>query len=443
MSIINRTTQARAAYAERLCGHSSRSCLKRLAPIFIVLFLAASVITGCADAAEPTADLGNCPIKTEEPASAEHSYDYKEKTYYFCCQSCVLDFKSDPDRFVVPATSDNLIENTTRVTPEYPPLPATEFGRLLWLLNRPTVAVHFVATISLLVLWMLRSRLSNKVWGCILGLGIIDVVFLVGSLAMRDYQGATQQATPAAVEPVNTLPTTRQLVTLEESIHYTTLQKFGRPVRPVRLSEKPPSLSSTYYRGNDERSSDLLNNGNYRTATIQTMLTADGANEVEYHDKIASERLAIRIIIDRGPGTSNGYFTEDYMQRMYLTQSSDPTMGSTAPVPDRVPLVMTQPEKQWEATFPIGIRAASDNDHLTGVVYVCEERYSTARNELLGGRFHYAIEYDLHIQDGHIQLPSDVWMGATYEGEQYDVMDLSHEEWLSLDPLPELPASGQ
>lgn len=442
MSFLNRTSRASVQYRAKFCGHSSRSCLKQLASHLILLLLAASVFAERSDAADTADGLANCPIKTDEPASIEHSYDHNGRSYYFCCQACVLDFKSDPDRFVVPATADDVIENTTKSALEYPPLPATWLGQFIWILNRPAVAIHFAATLVILILWMLRARFGKAVWISVLILGIIDIAVLVGSLARHDYSDATARATAPPVEPTNTLPTTQQLVTLEESIHYTTLQKFGRPVRPVRFPEKPPSLSATYYRGNDERSSDLLNDGNYRTATIQTQLTIDGVHTVKYDDKVAAERLAIRVVIDRAPGTSSGYFTEEYLQRMYLTRSSDPTMGSTAPVPDRVPFVMTKSGLQWEGTFPIGARAALDNDHLTGIVYVCEERYSPARNELIGGRFHYAIEYDLHLQDGHIRFPSDVWMGATYEGEQYDVMGVLSEEWLSLEPLPELPASG-
>lgn len=419
------------------CSH------KRITWCSITLALTFAVFASLADAADPVDDLGNCPIKTEEPASIEYSCEYNGTTYYFCCQTCVLDFKSDPDRFVVPARREDLVEDKTDAISEYPPLPSTDFGRLVWVVNRPPVLIHACAAIVLLILWLNRARLNKTTWWCILGLGLVDVAVLVGILAIRDFEVATRQSTTVAVETVDELPTARQLMTLEKSIHYTTLQNFGRPVRPVRHEAKPLSLSATYYRGNDERSSDLLNEGNYRTVTIQIKLLHDGGEPVDYDEAINAESLALRIVIDRAAGTSSGYFKEEYMQRMYLTQSSDLTMGSTAPVPDRVALVMTIPGQQWEGTFPIGTASNSAHDHLGGVVYLCEERYSVPGNELLGGRFHYAIEYDLYLQDGHVRLPSDLWMGATYTGEQYDVMDVSPDEWLTLDPLPELPASGQ
>ena len=418
----------------------SRNNQQKLAVRWAILLLALAFSAKPINADEQIEDYGNCPIKPEQPASAEYSYEHKGITYYFCCQTCVRDFKSDPDRFVAPPAPVEQIEEPPEAPPSYPPIPAKVSGQLIWLLNRPVAVVHFVLLLGILVLWVLRSRLNKAVWGCVIGLGVIDIFCLVGSHALRDFKHATELANAVEEIVVYDLPTAEELKSLEESIHYTTLQKFGRPVRPVKHPDKPASLSATYYRGNDERASYILNEGNYRTVTLNIRLIHDADKNVEYNQPIDVEKLAIRFTIDRAPGTSSGYFTEDYMKRMYLTQSSDPTMGSTAPVPDRVALVTTKPEQQWEGTFPIAPPNVSANDNLSGIVYVCEERYSTPQHELLGGRFHYAIEFDLRIKDGQIQPTSDIWMGATYEGREFDTMQIKPDEWLSLEPLPELPA---
>lgn len=408
-----------------------------------IVLLALAFSAGPIKADEQIEDYGNCPIKPEQPASAEYSYEHKGITYYFCCQTCVRDFKSDPDRFVAPPEPADQFEEPPEPPPNYLPIPAKVSGQLVWLLNRPVVVAHFVLLLGILFLWVLRSRLNKAVWGCVIGLGVIDIFCLVGNLALRDFNHASELANAVEEVVVNDLPTTQELKTLEESIHYTTLQKFGRPVRPVKHPDKPASLSATYYRGNDERASYILNEGNYRTVTLNIKLIHANEEDVEYSQPIDVEKLAIRITIDRASGTSSGYFTEDYMKRMYLTQSSDPTMGSTAPVPDRVALVTTSPGQQWQGTFPIAPSNVSANDNLSGIVYVCEERYSTPQHELLGGRFHYAIEFDLRIKDAQIQPSSDIWMGATYEGREFDTMRITSDEWLSLEPLPELPAEGQ
>lgn len=442
LGISSRTIRASISGATFCLPHSHNNRWQLSLQWAIVLF-ALVYSTGPINADEQIEDYGNCPIKPEQPASAEYSYDHKGITYYFCCQSCVRDFKSDPDRFVAPPAPVDQSEELPEAPPNYPPIPAKVSGQLVWLLNRPVVVVHFVLVLGILGLCVLRSRLNNAVWGCVIGLGVIDIFCLVGNLALRDFKHASELANAVEEVVVYGLPTTQELKTLEESVHYTTLQKFGRPVRPVKHPDKPASLSATYYRGNDERSSYMMNEGNYRTVTLNIKLIHANEEDVEYSQPVDVEKLAIRITIDRASGTSSGYFTEDYMKRMYLTQSSDPTMGSTAPVPDRVALVTTKPGQQWEGTFSIAPSNVSVNDNLSGIVYVCEERYSTPQHELLGGRFHYAIEFDLRIKDGQIQPSSDIWMGATYEGREFDTMRITPDEWLSLEPLPELPAEKQ
>ena len=327
-------------------------------------------------------------------------------------------------------------------SPQYPPLPATDFGQFVWMLNRPHVIAHFIAALMVLVLWLTRSRLSKAVWGGVVGLFVVDVLFLVSKQALLELREATHLSNVADAKSQNSIPSTEELKRLEDFVHFNSFKKFGRPIRPVRHSEKPISLSATYYRGNDERSSEMLNNGNYRTVTFRIDLIQNAETKVDYNQQVAIEKLAIRVVIDRAPGTSAGYFTEEHMQLMYLTQSSDPIMGSTAPIEDRISLVMTVPEQQWEAVFPIKSRGDTNNERLSGVVYICEERYGV-KKQILGGRFHYAIEYDLYVEDGKIRQPSDLWMGATFEGRQFEEAGITPDEWLSLKPLPELPADEQ
>lgn len=34
------------------------------------------------------------------PALEEYSYDYRDKTYYFCCSNCIEEFKEDPEKYI-------------------------------------------------------------------------------------------------------------------------------------------------------------------------------------------------------------------------------------------------------------------------------------------------------------------------------------------------------
>lgn len=42
---------------------------------------------------------------TVQPATAAGSYVHREKTYYFCCQGCLIKFKADPEKYLAPKLS--------------------------------------------------------------------------------------------------------------------------------------------------------------------------------------------------------------------------------------------------------------------------------------------------------------------------------------------------
>jgi len=52
-------------------------------------------------------DFGICPVMRGK-ASKDYSYVYEGKTYYFCCPSCVEEFKSDPEKYISKIKEVNL-----------------------------------------------------------------------------------------------------------------------------------------------------------------------------------------------------------------------------------------------------------------------------------------------------------------------------------------------
>lgn len=44
-------------------------------------------------------NYGLCPV-TGEPSSKDFSYEYKGKKYYFCCPSCIEEFKKMPEKYI-------------------------------------------------------------------------------------------------------------------------------------------------------------------------------------------------------------------------------------------------------------------------------------------------------------------------------------------------------
>ena len=201
-------------------------------------------------------------------------------------------------------------------------------------------------------------------------------------------------------------------------IHYATFFNYGNPPIP-RPSKLPPSLQKTYYRGNDERSDEQFNGGNYRTVTFDLWIEDGDGEKLEPGSKILDENgepkelfFVVRFI--RSPETSSGYFTEGYMRRMYLTMQSGDFLGRDEEIKDRVDWKMTEFERTWVARFPLPpgviVKEKKSFEESTkyvrtedpkrpgdrgGIVYLCEERFH--RDKMIGGRFHYAVMYDLKI----------------------------------------------
>lgn len=46
------------------------------------------------------AGLGKCPVMTGENAKQKYSVDYKGKTHYFCCRSCIKKIKKNPEKYL-------------------------------------------------------------------------------------------------------------------------------------------------------------------------------------------------------------------------------------------------------------------------------------------------------------------------------------------------------
>lgn len=62
---------------------------------------AASDAPAKATSSETAADTASCPVLGTTMAKKDMiPYEYKGKTYYFCCESCVTKFKADPEKYL-------------------------------------------------------------------------------------------------------------------------------------------------------------------------------------------------------------------------------------------------------------------------------------------------------------------------------------------------------
>ncbi len=66
---------------------------------FFLSFLAFLFIFTSLVFAQPMEKGQLCPVSGDK-AKSGFSYDYKGKTYYFCCAHCIKDFKKNPEGFI-------------------------------------------------------------------------------------------------------------------------------------------------------------------------------------------------------------------------------------------------------------------------------------------------------------------------------------------------------
>lgn len=438
--------------------------------------------------------LPNCPIMTDNEASSEYFVDFDGKRYYFCCDACIEDFRSDPERFAnqkgvvgFPLESLDQPDSADNGPLQYYSEPEgwdwvvdRGFAGLDWLgatydrwhLSLPTVRWHLFALLGVLGLgliglvrtWTRRAHRVQRVqqgkttqarasWIQRYGFAIAWVVAL---LMLTESFLLTQRLADQSVTLAQTNEDKRgiegqlqvvQDIKLEEEIHFGTFITFGFPPRPRAPKDHQPELTGTYYRGNDERLDNMLNGGQYLTVTFQISLETQTGQTLELGQPVGTEPIFMKVKFIRANQTSNGYFTSEYMQRMYLTMQWDRFLGRDRPIADRIDWVETEPEEVWEARFPLpeGDQFHSDWKWLDkgelgerdsrGVVYLCEERYHD--EALVGGRYHYGVEYHLKVEDGNVAEGSDLFMGSTYLGRNFTKYQITDEQWLSTEPIPE------
>ncbi len=132
-----------------------------------------------------------------------------------------------------------------------------------------------------------------------------------------------------------------------------TFFEFGHPPVPARPEEQPKSLSSRYYRGNDERNPALFNNGYYRTATFDLRLEDASGAPVQAGQDLAGKQLFVHLLTQRAPYTAGRFFHREAMKTIFLTRVGDPLLGVFEPIPDRVEWTEVKEEWTWEARYPI------------------------------------------------------------------------------------------
>ncbi|MEM6796590.1 MAG: hypothetical protein AAF725_21645, partial [Acidobacteriota bacterium] len=143
--------------------------------------------------------------------------------------------------------------------------------------------------------------------------------------------------------------------------------------------------------------------------------------------------------IRRGPNTPDFFWSDKILGDIFLTADADPFLGMNRPVEDRRNLKTGEPMARWYADYPLGRLFGKGEEEIDRVVYVADAWFEAGR--MVGASFHYGIEVQLDFVDGIVQDTSDVYMGALFRPRKSPLSVVPHEEWLSHEPIPALPAA--
>ena len=199
--------------------------------------------------------------------------------------------------------------------------------------------------------------------------------------------------------------------------------------------DREVGLAADYYRGNDERSDALYNNGVYRTADLEVAVVGGDGQRLSVGDDLPATSLAIELSIGRAHEATKELFRTDMMETAFVSSSfraSDAATGAAF-------AKEVEPGQRWQIRFPISDADAKSIDSVVGTCFVWFGR-------LDHNRIHYAIQYDIRIADGRITSGSFVRMGSVYNLAGRVIAPTGNQiplhHWFDRQPIPEIEGKG-
>jgi len=366
-----------------------------------------------------------CPVLAGRLASSDITTMFRGKEVRFCCNECKQEFIDNPEIYL-------------SELPQFRDISWSE--NLTAMLDTQARTIACAGLISLLVgLRLLRwwrpvpASSSPSFLGRFTSRKIspaIPLAILCGLLGFQVYslQAKTHDHW------------------MEDHMHFATFYDYGFPPVPPRPKIEP-KMVSTYYRGNDERSPRLFNNGNYRTSTFHLSVVDAEGQPVKHGEEVLGRELFVRFEIDRPPFTPDFLYDEDLMNTMFLTKKCEKFLGRDSDPADRVGLTSLEHMQRWEALYPLGKLCRNCEEGKRGIIYLCEEYYHESywwtKEKVRGGsRYHYALSYQLSVQNGKLAATSELWMGSLYRTRKFPKWKVSMDEWFSHQPIPVLPSEN-
>ena len=405
--------------------------LQQLRPQLIIPFILVTAATNNGRlSAEPPNDVNvMCPVLQDREATTDYSITYKGKEVRFCCSECVMEFQQNPE----------IYENAVTQLQDLP----LRYQIKLFLGDYGGMVIAG-SLLTLLVGLRIRrwkhpvaEQPSSSALGRLLARKISPVVPLAVLCSYLGYE-------------VWALQQQLHMQQLEDEIHYATFYDFGYPPVP-RRPDTEKRVAAYFYRGNDERSPKLFNEGNYRTATFHVSLCDADGNQVDAGADLPDKPLFVKFEVERPPFTPDFLYSPEVMNTMFLTATCDRFLEADGPAEDRVTLTEVEPMQRWEALFPVDRQPACCRDEfseeLRGTIYVCQEQFTDSWLSFLpqrrsGSRFHYGIRYDLQVEGSQLSAESDIYMGALYRTRKLPTWKVPMDQWFSHQPIPELPGEN-
>jgi len=211
----------------------------------------------------------------------------------------------------------------------------------------------------------------------------------------------------------------------------TAVQKHHEPLRP----QHPPRLGGTYYRGNDERSTELYNGGFYRTATFEIHLADAEGRPLAWGDRLP-DRPHLRFVIERSPHSSPSLFSQQIMEHVALSPVQPEQLGKVQNA-SFVPLRADLPGERWSLLYPLEPIPAQGK--LSGTLYLYKG--SESDPEFKQAEASYLIGYELAASEGCIARESQIWMASVYNLPQLQWPEpgqIPAEHWFDFRPIPEI-----
>ena len=352
-----------------------------------------------------------CPIEPTELSVEKFSATYDGDTIYFCCRECVDIFEASPELFL--QAIDDI--KTKQQSFDNKPLSQKAFDSIWnFFFYLPGTSIIIIAGLIIFILRkkiFVSAKINRAFKNAVIALLFFDICYSQ-HLSSRN----------------------KKIEILENEIHSTTFLEYGTPLIPA-ISKQQPSLRKTYYRGNDERNPALYNGGNYRTAEFTIDLCNNLNEPANYDELINSKDLYLRVRIMKSPNTAKHFWQKGKMGNIYATSNSKKFHWYKDQITDAVYLNNIG-DNQWEFKYPLEEFILGEDDQIIrGIVYLCEKRKSS-NNMVIGGRFHYAFQFDLKLFSKKFDNTSDLWMGPLYRKRSLRIWEIPEKEWLSSDPIP-------